>query len=230
MKTVGLLGGMSWESTVPYYTLINEGVRTRLGGLHSAKCLLCSVDFHDIEACQSAGEWEKSGDILLDAARRLVGAGADFIAICTNTMHKVAPQIQAGLTVPILHIAQVTADALRAKGIARVALFGTRYTMEQDFYKSVLTDRGLEVLIPDEAERAEIDRVIFKELCLGELRDASRSAFLKAMDRLAGAGAQGAILGCTEIGLLVRQTDTDLPLFDTTALHAQAIVETMLGQ
>ena len=229
MKTIGLLGGMSWESTVTYYQLVNQGIKERLGGLHSAKCLLWSADFHEIEACQAAGEWEKSGDILLDAARRLEGAGADFLLLCTNTMHKVAPQLQAGLSIPLLHIAKVTARALLERGIHRVALLGTRYTMEQDFYRGALAEAGLEVLVPGPDRRAEIDRIIFRELCLGEILPPSKALFLKTVEELASAGAQGTILGCTEIGLLIGQDDTAQPLFDTTRLHAAAAVELALA-
>lgn len=229
MKTIGLLGGMSWESTVTYYQNINLAVKEALGGLHSAQCLLYSVDFHEIEACQKRGEWARSGAVLLDAARRLQGAGADFIVVCTNTMHKVVPQLQEGLDIPILHIAQVTADALLARGVGRVALLGTRYTMEQDFYKSVLVNRGIEVLIPNPGEREEIDHIIFHQLCLGEIRGDSKARFLAVIERLAAEGAQGVILGCTEIGLLVSQGDTAVPLYDTTAIHAAAAAREALS-
>lgn len=230
MKTIGLLGGMSWESTATYYQAVNTLVRERLGGLHSAKCLLYSVDFHEIEACQAAGAWEESGEILLDAALRLERAGADFIVICTNTMHKVAPQIQLGLTIPILHIAEVTGRALLEQGMRRVALLGTRYTMEQDFYKSVLVGLGIEVLTPGEGDRALVDSVIFHELCLGQVTEASRAHVLRIIEDLAAQGAQGVILGCTEIGLLVHPADTAVLLFDTTLLHAAAAVDLALGR
>lgn len=228
MKTIGLLGGMSWESTVSYYQIVNTVVKKRLGGLHSAKCLLYSVDFQEIEACQSAGDWEKSAQLLGAAAQNLEKGGADFLVICTNTMHKVAPQIRAMISIPLLHIAEVTADEILARNMHCVALLGTRYTMEEDFYRGVLRDRGMTVLIPDAAERAMINEVIFQELCRGEIREASRRQFLAVMDNLARQGARGIILGCTEIGLLVRQEDSILPLFDTAALHAAAAADLAL--
>ena len=221
MKTIGLLGGMSWESTVTYYQIINTVVRERLGGLHSAKCVLYSVDFDEIEACQSSGDWARSAEILSAAAQALERAGADFIVLCTNTMHKVAPEISARCGVPVLHIAEVTARALKARGVETAALLGTRYTMEQDFYQKVLTDAGVRVLIPGEADRALVHDVIFRELCLGVVSPASRAEFLRIIDSLGAAGAQGVILGCTEIGLLVGQENTTVPLFDTTLLHAR---------
>ena len=229
MKTVGLLGGMSWESTVDYYRLINEGVKERLGGLHSARCLLYSVEFAEIEACQAAGEWDRAGEILAGAAAKLAGAGADFLLICTNTMHKVADQVAAAIPIPLVHIAQVTADALEARGITTVGLLGTRYTMEQAFYKEKLEERGIRVLVPQAPGRELVNRVIFQELCLGQVRAESRQAFLREMDALAAQGAQGVILGCTEIGMLVYQADTAIPLFDTTRLHAQRAVELALA-
>ena len=222
MQTIGLLGGMSWESTVTYYQIINQAVKERLGGLHSARCILYSVEFDEIERCQSSGDWARSGEILSQAAQALERAGADFILICTNTMHKVYDQIQAAVSIPILHIADLTLAALRAQGIRRVALLGTAYTMEQDFYKRRLTEGGLEVLIPGESDRREINRVIFQELCRGILSPDSRALFLRVLEDLRSAGAEGAILGCTEIGLLIGQGDTSLPLFDTTQIHAQA--------
>ncbi len=229
MKTVGLLGGMSWESTVDYYRLINEGVKERLGGLHSARCLLYSVEFAEIEACQAAGEWDRAGEILAGAAAKLAGAGADFLLICTNTMHKVADQVAAAIPIPLVHIAQVTADALEARGITTVGLLGTRYTMEQAFYREKLEERGIRVLVPQAPGRELVNRVIFQELCLGQVRAESRQAFLREMDALAAQGAQGVILGCTEIGMLVSQADTAIPLFDTTRLHAQRAVELALA-
>lgn len=228
MKTIGLLGGMSWESTVSYYQIVNTVVKKRLGGLHSARCLLYSVDFQEIEACQSAGDWEKSAQLLGAAAQNLEKGGADFLVICTNTMHKVAPQIRAMISIPLLHIAEVTADEILARNMRCVALLGTRYTMEEDFYHGVLRDRGITVLIPDAAERAMINEVIFQELCRGEIREASRRQFLAVMENLARQGARGIILGCTEIGLLVRQEDSTLPLFDTAALHAAAAADLAL--
>ena len=228
MKTIGLLGGMSWESTVPYYQIINTLVKERLGGLHSARCVLYSVDFAEIEACQAAGEWERSGEILGRAAAALERAGADFIVICTNTMHKVAPQIAGHVSVPILHIAEVTAAALRRRGITTAALLGTRYTMEQEFYKGKLQEYGLQVLVPGPERRQEVNRIIFEELCLGTISPKSRAYFNDTIRELEAAGAQGVILGCTEIGLLVRQEDVSLPLFDTTVLHATAAAERAL--
>ncbi len=222
MKTIGLIGGMSWESTVTYYKLINTAVKDRLGGLHSAKCLLYSVDFEEIEACQASGDWERGGDILADAAKRLELAGADFLVICTNTMHKVAPQIQEQVGIPILHIADATAARVLESGISIVALLGTKYTMEQDFYKKRLNDRGIAVLIPDEADRALINHVIYSELCVGVISPSSREKLLAIVTEMGERGVQGVVLGCTEIGLLVSQEDTDIPLFDTTLLHAEA--------
>ena len=231
MKTIGLIGGMSWESTVTYYQIINTVVKERLGGLHSARCILYSVEFDEIERCQSSGDWERAGAILAGAAAGLERAGADFIVICTNTMHKEAGPVRAAVSVPLLHIAQVTAAELRRQGVERVALLGTRYTMEQDFYQSVIADSGIEVLIPGEEARARVNAVIFDELCRGVISQDSRRAFLDIIAELAGRGAQGVILGCTEIGLLVRQEDTPVPLFDTTLLHAKrAALDALEGE
>lgn len=221
MKTIGLLGGMSWESTIPYYQVINETVKEQLGGLHSAKCLLYSVDFDEIENYQSTGEWEKAGAVLADAAQRLEKAGADLLVICTNTMHKVAPSVQSAVQIPLLHIAEVTARSLREKRIKTAALLGTRYTMEQDFYKRVIEENGIRVIVPEEEERALIHEIIFRELCLGILKESSREKFLSIIHSLRERGAEGVILGCTEIGLLVTGNETDVPLFDTTILHAR---------
>lgn len=221
MKTIGLIGGMSWESTVTYYEIANRTMKEELGGLHSAKVLLYSVDFQEIEECQANGEWDKSAQILGDAAENLEKAGADFIVICTNTMHKIAPDIQRRITIPILHIAEATADELEKKNIKKVALLGTKYTMEQDFYKNKLVERGIEVIIPNAQERAEVNRVIYEELCLGTILPESKKKYLEIIERLGKEGAQGAILGCTEIGLLVQQQDTEIPLFDTAAIHAK---------
>lgn len=228
MKTIGLIGGMSWESTVTYYRCINEEVKQRLGGLHSAKCILASVDFQEIESCQSSGDWNRSADILGNAAAGLERAGAELVLICTNTMHKVAPQVQACIGVPLLHIAEATADVLEDSGIRKVGLLGTRYTMLQDFYKEHLAARGLEVIIPSPTGVELVDRVIFKELCMGICAETSRQAFLTIIDDLADQGAQGVILGCTEIGLLIDQHDTKIPLFDTTLIHARRAVELAL--
>ena len=222
MKTIGLIGGMSWESTVTYYEIINRTIKEKLGGLHSGKLVLFSVDFQEIEECQAKGEWDKSAKILTEAAQSLEKAGADFIVICTNTMHKIAPDIQRNINIPILHIAEATADELDKKDIKKVALLGTKYTMEQDFYKNKLIDRGIEVVIPDDEDRAEVNRVIYEELCLGKILPLSKKKFLEIMDKLLEKGAQGVILGCTEIGLLVQQKDTDISLFDTAEIHAKS--------
>lgn len=220
MKTIGLIGGMSWESTVTYYQILNETVKQRLGGLHSAKILLYSVDFDEIEKYQSSGEWEKSAEVLSQAAMNLEKAGADFIVICTNTMHKVAPKIQSHISIPIIHIAEATADELIKRGISRVALLGTKYTMTQDFYKDKLLKAGIDVVIPDSTGIETVNDIIYKELCLGIISEESKKKYLEIISRLAEQGAQGVILGCTEIGLLIQQTDTSLPVFDTTRIHA----------
>ena len=222
MKTIGLIGGMSWESTVSYYRVMNTVVKEKMGGLNSAKCILYSVNFQEIEECQSSGDWEKSGKILSLAAQGLERSGADFIVICTNTMHKVAGRIQADIGIPILHIAEATADELIKNKITHAALLGTRYTMEQDFYKSVLARKGIKVAIPEEEDRIFINGVIYNELCVGAFSKASKDRFLDIMGELGKSGAQGVILGCTEIGLMVRQEDTDIPLFDTAYIHAKA--------
>jgi aspartate racemase len=229
MKTIGLLGGMSWESTLPYYRHINEAVRERLGGLHSARLVLYSLDFHEIEALQRQGDWAAAGTLLADAARRLESAGADFLLLCTNTMHKVADAIEAASALPLLHIADPTAAAIQAAGLQRVGLLGTRFTMEQPFYRQRLEDRhGIQVLVPDEPDRAEVHRVIYEELCRGVVSEVSRQAYRQVITRLVARGAQAVILGCTEIGLLVRADDAEVPLFDTCVLHAQAAAERAL--
>ena len=230
MKTIGLLGGMSWESTIPYYRLINEGVKQRLGGLHSAQILLHSVDFHEIELCQSRGEWDKAGDILAQAALGLQQAGAEGIVLCTNTMHKVAEAIESACDVPFLHIADATGRAITAKGQRRVALLGTRYTMEQDFYRGRLQQQfAIDTLIPEAEDRERINQIIFDELCLGTFSGDSRDYYLQVIDALAEQGAEGVIFGCTEIGLLVPEESSPLPVFDTTAIHAADAVEFMLS-
>ncbi|MBL5965425.1 aspartate/glutamate racemase [Lelliottia amnigena] len=230
MKTIGLIGGMSWESTIPYYRLINEGIKQHLGGLHSASLLLHSVDFHEIEACQASGEWDKAGEMLAQAALGLERAGAQGILLCTNTMHKVASHIETRCSLPFLHIADATGRAIAATGMQRVALLGTRYTMEQDFYRGRLeTQFGIESSVPDEADRARINQIIFEELCLGTFSDASRHYYLSVIDKLAKQGAQGVIFGCTEIGLLVPAEESPIPVFDTTAIHAVDAVEFMLS-
>ncbi|MEM1484574.1 aspartate/glutamate racemase family protein [Oscillospiraceae bacterium PP1C4] len=221
MKTIGLIGGMSWESTTDYYKIVNRTVKQALGGFHSAKCVLYSVDFAEIEACQSLGDWTGATKILGEAAASCEAAGADFIVICTNTMHKVADGIAAYISIPILHIAEVTADELERQGITKVALLGTKYTMEQEFYKNRLIGRGIEVLIPDAEDRQQINDVIFKELCVGEQLDSSKQRFLEIIEKMIQHGAQGIILGCTEIGMLIQQSDTAAMLFDTTEIHAR---------
>lgn len=221
MKTIGMIGGMSWESTVTYYQIVNQVIRREKGGLHSAKCILHSVEFDEIERYQSTGEWEKAGDVLSRAAQGLEAAGAEYILICTNTMHKVFEQVQRSVRVPLLHIAQLTADALKADGIEKVGLLGTKYTMEQEFYKAKLVENNIEVVIPGKTAVEEINRVIFEELCVGVIREESRKTFLSAIDDMVANGAQAVILGCTEIGLLVRQSDTAVKLYDTTVIHAE---------
>ncbi len=225
MKTIGLLGGMSWESTLEYYRLINEDVKQRLGGFHSAKCLLYSVDFADIEVLQEQGAWDEAGEILASTAQSLERGGADCLVLCTNTMHKCADQIQARIGIPMLHMVDVVARAISQQGLGCVGLLGTHYTMEQPFYKGRLTERhGIEVLIPDAEERDTVHRVI-DEICLGRVGAESRGQYIAIMERLADAGAQGVILGCTEIGLLVHDGDCRVPLFDTTQIHAAAAVD-----
>ncbi|MGA4849294.1 aspartate/glutamate racemase family protein [Streptomyces sp. G5(2025)] len=228
MKTIGLIGGMSWESSAEYYRLLNELVRERLGGLHSARCVLHSVDFAEIERLQVAGEWERAGDVLAAAGKGLEAAGAELVLICTNTMHKVAGQVQDALSVPLLHLGDATAEAVRAAGVRRVGLLGTAFTMEQDFYRERLAGHGLEVLVPDEAGRAVVHRVIYEELCLGVVRDESRVAYQEVIGGLVRRGAEGVILGCTEIESLIRQEHSPVPVFPTTRLHARAAVEAAL--
>jgi len=221
LKTIGLIGGMSWESTATYYKIINETVKEKLGGLHSAKCILYSVDFQEIEECQANGNWEKSGEILGEAAYNLEKAGADFIVICTNTMHKVVNQIKEKISIPILHIAEMTAEKILEKGLKNIVLLGTKYTMEQDFYKSKLIEKGINVIIPDKNDIEIINEVIYDELCLGTINSNSKKKFLEIVDKLRSKGAEGIILGCTEIGLLIKNEDTDVPLFDTAIIHAE---------
>lgn len=224
MKTIGMLGGMSWESTQSYYRALNLGVKSALGGLHSAKILLNSVDFAEIEALQHEGRWDETATILADAAVALETAGADFLMICTNTMHKVAPQIQARISIPLLHIADATATVLRKDGIKRAGLLGTRFTMEQDFYRERIEAQGIEVIVPGPSARDLVHGVIYEELCLGEINAESKAQFLDIVAALAGAGAEAVILGCTEIALLIQQEDTHIPLYDTTAIHAEQAV------
>jgi aspartate racemase len=231
MKTIGLIGGMSWESTVPYYRIINETVRERLGGFHSAKLVLYSVDFHEIELLQSSGAWDESGQMLAQAARSLEAAGADLLVLCTNTMHKVADAIENAVKIPLFHIADPTAQEIKQAGLTKVGLLGTRFTMEQDFYRGRLRERHhLDVLIPDDADREVVHRVIYEELVLGLVRDSSRAEYRRIIHRLVEQGAQGVILGCTEISMLVGPSDSPVPLFDTTSLHARKAADWALGE
>ena len=231
MKTIGLLGGMSWESSLEYYRIINQEVKQRLGGLHSAQCLLWSFDFAESEALQMAGDWDGAAQKMVDAAQSLERGGAQGIVICTNTMHKLAPQVQAAISVPILHIADTTAQQIRADGLDTIGLLGTRFTMEQDFYKGRLVDNfGLKVITPNDADRKIIHDVIYNELCLGNVQDTSRREYLRIMDDLTARGAQGVILGCTEITMLVKPEHTTIRLYDTTLLHALAAVDWALKE
>ena len=226
MKTIGMLGGMSWESSLEYYRIVNESVKNRLGGFHSAKCVLYSVDFEEVEKLQHLGDWDELTRLMMDAAKRLERAGADFLVICTNTMHKMAEEVEGVIGIPLLHIVDVTADAIRAGGNTRVGLLGTKFTMEQDFYKGRLKEKhGLEVLIPSEEERQIVHDILYSELCLGEIKDLSKNKFKEIIQNLVDRGAQGVILGCTEIPLIVNQNDYAIPVYDTTALHAEAAVE-----
>ncbi len=229
MKTIGLLGGMSWESTALYYQLINEGIKARLGGLHSARIALVSVDFHEIETWQQQGDWQRAGARLATAARQVEAAGADFLLLCTNTMHKVAPQIQEAITIPLVHLADATARRIAQQGMERVGLLGTKFTMEQDFYKERLQHQGQTVLVPAPADRQIVHQIIYEELCLGIVKEASRREYLRIMEGLQAAGAEGIIEGCTEIVMLVQQGHTSIPLFDTTAIHAEAAVAMALA-
>ena len=225
MKTIGLLGGMSWESTTSYYQLINTGVNQALGGLHSAKIVMYSVDFHEIEQFQRQNQWAESAALLANAAKSIELAGADFVLLCTNTMHKVAAEIEQAISIPLLHIADATAECLVKQGISKVGLLGTRFTMEQDFYKGRLTERfGIEVIVPSAPERDLVHSVIYEELCLGHICESSRAQYIEIINTLHHAGAQAVILGCTEIGLLVSQKDVEVPLYDTTKIHATAAV------
>ena len=229
MKTIGLLGGMSWESTAGYYREVNQGIKNKLGGLHSAKIAMVSVDFEPIEKLQMSGDWDGAAEILVQAAKGIEAAGADFLLICTNTMHKVAPQIEEAISIPILHIADATADKLCDQGIKTVGLLGTAFTMEQNFYKGRLVEQhGLSVIVPNDADREIIHKVIYQELCLGEVKESSKQEYLRIIDALAEQGAEAVILGCTEIGMLVKQQDTKVPLLDTTEIHGQKAVELAL--
>ena len=231
MKTIGLLGGMSWESTESYYRLINQAVKQTLGGLHSAKVCLYSVDFAEIEKLQHQGDWNRTAEILLKAAQNIERGGADFILICTNTMHLVAPQIQAGINIPLLHIADATAAEIKKSDIKKIGLLGTAFTMEEGFYKGRLEkEHSLEVITPDEADRKIIHQVIYDELCLGKIDDSSRNEYLRVIDTLVAQGAEGVILGCTEIALLLKPEHTAIRLFDTTEIHALSAVKMALKQ
>ncbi|HEX3032937.1 MAG TPA: aspartate/glutamate racemase family protein [Bacillota bacterium] len=229
MKTIGLLGGMSWESTVSYYRIINNEIKARLGGYHSAKCLLYSVDFAEIEACQRANDWDRTAEILGQAAQSLEQGGAEFLVLCTNTMHNVIDQISQHITMPVLHIADATAARVRQTGLSKVGLLGTKYTMEQDFYKSRLIEQGLGVIIPGAADREIVHNIIFDQLCLGSIQDDSRREYLRIIADLVSRGAEGIIMGCTEIGLLVGPDHTQIPLFDTAAIHALQAVDYALS-
>ncbi|MBZ5488127.1 aspartate/glutamate racemase family protein [Halomonas aquamarina] len=230
MQVIGVLGGMSWESTQSYYRALNEGVKQALGGFHSAKIAMVSVDFAEIETLQQQGDWDKAGELLADAARSVERAGADFLLLATNTMHKVAPAIEGAVGIPLLHIADATAERLQQDGVTRVGLLGTRFTMEQDFYKARLQENfGIDVVVPDEVERESVHRIIFDELCQGVINDDSRKRYLEIVDSLHAQGAQAVILGCTEIALLIEQAHTDVTLYDTTALHASTAVARALN-
>lgn len=230
MKTVGMLGGMSWESTASYYKALNEGVKSRLGGLHSAKICLYSVDFDEIEKLQHQGKWSETALILAEAAKSVERGGADFLMICTNTMHKVVPEIESQISIPILHIADATAESLVQNGVTKVGLLGTRFTMEQDFYKGRISEKfGIDVVVPTADEQTVVHDIIYQELCLGEIKTESRDRYLKIIANLHAQGAEAVILGCTEIALLVKQSDTTVPLYDTTEIHAAHGVEWALG-
>ncbi len=229
MQVIGLLGGMSWESTAVYYRIINQEVRRRLGGQHSARILLYSLDFEEIERLQDTADWDRAGELLASYARKLEQAGADLVLLCTNTMHIVAGAIEAAIGIPLLHIADATAQRIKREGLARLGLLGTRFTMEEPFYRDRLTQHGLQVLTPDAEDRKRVDRVIYEELCQGQVREESRDAYRGIIRTLAGRGAQGVILGCTEIGLLIGPADSPIPAFDTTRIHAESAVERALA-
>jgi aspartate racemase len=229
MKTIGMIGGMSWESSIEYYRILNETVKDRLGGLHSARSVMYSVDFAEIEIMQSEGRWEQATQVMIEAARHVEAGGADFLIICTNTMHKMANAVEAAIHIPLLHIADATARAVKTQGFSKIALLGTKFTMEEDFYRLRLAKKyGLEVLIPDMEDREIIHSVIYDELVLGDIKPESREKYKRIIGKLIAAGAQGIILGCTEIGLLVKQDDSRVPLFDTTYIHATSAVELAL--
>lgn len=229
MKTIGLIGGMSWQSSVEYYRMINDDMRHRLGGHHNARSIMVSVDFAEVEAMMRVDDWDGLAQLLIDAGRKLEAAGADFVVLCTNTMHKLADRLQAAIGIPLLGIVEVTASQVRGAGLSRVALLGTRFVMREPFYVRQLSERGVEALVPETADQIEVDRIIFEELTRGRITDASRQAYLRVIDRLQARGAQGVILGCTEIGLLLKQGDSALPLFDTSLIHARAAVDLALS-
>ncbi|MGB7873281.1 MAG: aspartate/glutamate racemase family protein [Anaerolineales bacterium] len=229
MKTIGMIGGMSWESSIEYYRIINETVKAKMGGLHSAQSLMYSVDFAEIEALQHAGRWDEATQAMIEAAHHVENGGADFVVICTNTMHKMADEVENAIGIPLLHIADATADAIKAQGLNKIGLLGTKFTMEEDFYRGRLVEKhGLEVLIPEAKDREIVHRIIYAELVLGEIKAKSREQYKQIIDKLIGEGVQGIILGCTEIGLLVKVEDSRVPLFDTTYIHAVAGVEMAL--
>jgi aspartate racemase len=231
MKTIGMIGGMSWESSSEYYRIINETVKAKLGGLHSAKCVMYSVDFSEIEALQHQGNWDKATQLMIEAARHVEAGGADFVIICTNTMHKMADEVQKNIDIPLLHIADATAEVIKARGLHKIGLLGTKFTMEEDFYRGRLVEKhGLDVIIPQADDRAIVHRVIYDELVLGHINPASRVEYQHIIETLIEAGAQGIILGCTEIGLLVKDEDSRAPLFDTTRIHAVKAVEYALTE
>ena len=229
MKLIGMLGGMSWESTAEYYRLANELTRERFGGLHSARCLLHSVDFAEVERMQAEGRWQDAGALLAEAARGLEAGGAQLLLICTNTMHKVADEVQAAVSIPLVHLGDATAEAVTAGGVTTAGLLATAYTMEQDFYRGRLASHGLDVHVPDAADRAEVHRIIYEELCLGVVREESRRTYVAVIERLVAAGAQGVILGCTEIELLIGPADSPVPVFPTTRIHVEAALALAAG-
>ena len=231
MKTIGMIGGMSWESSIEYYRIVNEAVKEKLGGTHSAKSVMVSVDFAEIEALQNAGDWEKATQVMIECAKQVEAGGADFLVICTNTMHKMADEVQKSIRIPILHIADATADAIKARGLRKIGLLGTRFTMEGNFYRGRLTEKhGLDVVIPDEEDRAIVHRVIYQELVLGTVNPASKTEYQRIIERLIDAGAEGIVLGCTEVGLLIKDGDCRVPLFDTTLIHAMKAAELALAE
>jgi len=231
MKVIGLIGGMSWESSLEYYRVINETVKEKLGRLHSARSIMYSVDFDEIEILQRQGKWYKATEFMIDAAQRVEKGGADFVIICTNTMHKMAEEVQKNIKIPLLHIADATAEKIKKQGLKKVGLLGTKFTMEEDFYKGRLVEKhDLEVIIPNEEERKLIHHILYSELCLGEIKSLSKDKFIRIIKNLAAIGAEGVILGCTEIPLLIKQEDCEVPLFDTTRIHARFAVEYALGE